>query len=106
MNLRRVAILCCAVVGLLVAQMAGRPQTPPPKNATNPGASTAQEAEKYIENAERELLDLGVKASRASWIEENFITEDTEKVAADANEALNTASTEYAKQAHRFDGLK
>ena len=49
---------------------------------------------------------LGVKASRASWVQENFITDDTEQIAAEASEVVNTASTKYAKKAHRFDGLK
>ncbi|HEX8882420.1 MAG TPA: M2 family metallopeptidase [Candidatus Acidoferrum sp.] len=106
MSVRRVAILCGAVVCLLVAQMASRGETPLEKNKTNTSAPTAEEAKKYIENGEAELFDLGVKASRASWIQENFITEDTEKIAADANEVLNTASTKYAREAHRFDGLK
>ena len=106
MSIRRVAVLCAPVVCLLVAQLASRGQTPLTKNESNKAAPTAEEAKKYIENAEAELLNLGVNASRASWVEENFITEDTEKIAADANEVLNTASTEYAKKAHRFDGLQ
>jgi peptidyl-dipeptidase A len=106
MSIRRVAVLCAPVVCLLVAQLASRGQTPLTKNESNKAAPTAEEAKKYIENAEAELLNLGVNASRASWVEENFITEDTEKIAADANEVLNTASTAYAKEAHRFDGLQ
>ncbi len=35
-----------------------------------------------------------------------FITDDTEQIAADANEALNTASAKFAKQAHRFDQVQ
>jgi peptidyl-dipeptidase A len=67
---------------------------------------TVEEATKYINAAEQNLLDLGVKASRASWVAENFITDDTEQISADANEILNTASTKYAKEAHRFDNLQ
>ena len=106
MSIRRVAILCGPVVCFLAAQLASRGQTPLTKNESNKAAPTAEEAKKYIENAEAELLNLGVNASRASWVEENFITDDTEKIAADASEVLNTASTEYAKEAHRFDGLR
>lgn len=106
MSIRRVAILCGAVVCLLVAQVASRGQTPVAKNKSNTSAPTAEEAKKYIEDAETELFGLGIKGSRASWVQENFITEDTEKLAADANEVLNTASTKYAREAHRFDGLK
>src|SRR5258707_5165545 len=51
-------------------------------------------------------MDLAVKQSRASWVEENFITVDTEALAADAGETLNTLSVELAKLAARFDGVK
>jgi len=106
MSVRRVAILSGAVVCLLIAQMATRGQTPLEKNKSNTPAPTAEEAKKYIENAETELFELGIKASRTSWVQENFITQDTEKIAAAANEVLNTASTKHAREAHRFDGLK
>src|SRR2546422_5211282 len=56
--------------------------------------------------SEQQLFDLGVKASRAGWVQENFITDDTEQIAAEAGEAANTAATKYAKEAHRFDGLQ
>ncbi len=69
-------------------------------------APTVEEATKYINEAEQRLLDLGIKASRASWVAANFITDDTEQIAADANEILNTASANYAKEAHRFDKLQ
>jgi len=67
---------------------------------------TAEEAKKFIEEAEQRLFDLNNKASRASWVQENFITDDTEQIAADANEILNTASAKYEKEAHRYDGVK
>ena len=66
---------------------------------------TAADAKAFIDNAEKELFDLSVKAQRASWVEQNFITEDTEQIAADANQILTAKSVEYSKQAHRFDGL-
>ena len=67
---------------------------------------TPQEAQKFITDAERELFDLNVKASRAAWVHANFITEDTEQLAADSGEVANTAATRYAKEAHRFDHVQ
>ena len=69
---------------------------------SNP-APTPEEAKKFIEDAEQRLFDLGTKAGRAAWVQENFITVDTEQIAADAGEEANTAATQYAKEAHRFD---
>src|SRR5258708_3795356 len=68
--------------------------------------ATLAEAGRFADEAEKRLFDLQVKASRASWVQENFITDDTEQVAADANEALDAAATELAGKARRFDGLK
>jgi peptidyl-dipeptidase A len=66
-------------------------------------APTPEAAKKFIENAEQDLFQLGLKAARAEWVAKNFITDDTEAIAADADEILNTAATKYAKEAHRFD---
>jgi peptidyl-dipeptidase A len=76
------------------------------KKAGPKAGPTAEEAQKYIEDAERDLFDLGLKAQRAGWVQENFITEDTEQIAADAGEALTTAAVKYAKEAHHFDALR
>ena len=87
-----------AVVVCLLCASAARPQ--------NPTASTPEEAEKYISHAEQDLFDLAIKASRASWVHANFITFDTDQIAADAGEIANTAATRYAKGAHRFDHVQ
>jgi peptidyl-dipeptidase A len=91
-------LLCCVMLGAMGARVANGQAAKP--------APTPEEAKKFIEEAEQRLFDLGLKASRASWVQENFITDDTEQIAADANEVLNTASAKYAKEAHRFDNVK
>ena len=47
-----------------------------------------------------------MKASRASWVQMTYITDDTEILAAEANEALTGAATELAKQATQYDHLQ
>jgi peptidyl-dipeptidase A len=69
-------------------------------------APTVEEARAFLADAEARFLDLSVKASRASWVQQNFITEDSEQIAADANERLNTLSVELAKKAAHFDRLQ
>src|SRR5215469_15825606 len=95
MNLarKRVGILLvCSIWFVISVQPQTKSTGPPP---------TPEEAKKYLENAEQDLFDLSIKASRTGWVQENFITIDTQSIAADANEAVNTAATKYAKQAHR-----
>jgi peptidyl-dipeptidase A len=74
-----------------------------PAGAQSGPAPTPEEAKKFIEAAEQRLFELGIKAGRAAWVQENFITLDTEQIAADAGEEANTAATRYAKEAHRYD---
>src|SRR5262249_18198639 len=75
-------------------------------NPTPLAKPTAADAEKFVAAAEKELNDLSLKAERAGWVQENFITDDTEAIAADANDALTEAGTRLAKEAVRYDGLK
>src|SRR5260370_19412694 len=96
----------CAGAILLVAGESGAGQSTSEKESGKKDAVTTAEAQKFIEEAEERLFDLGVKASRAGWVQENFITDDTEQIAAEAGEAANTPATKYAKEAHRFAVLQ
>lgn len=67
---------------------------------------TIAEAEKFIADTEKMLADLSEKASRASWVQANFITEDTEAIASLANQHYIEATTRLATEVKRFDGMK
>jgi peptidyl-dipeptidase A len=56
-----------------------------------------------MERAEARLLDLSTRAGRAQWVQSNFITHDTEILAAQANENLIAATVELAKEAATYD---
>ncbi len=58
-----------------------------------------------MDQAEGTLLDLSVLAGRADWIKSNFITEDTELVAAREDERAIAATVDLTKRATRFDKL-
>jgi peptidyl-dipeptidase A len=67
---------------------------------------TIAEAEQFMKQAETRLNEIEVKAARGSWVQENFITDDTEALSADAQDQLTAATTELIEQAKRFDGLQ
>ncbi|HVS74285.1 MAG TPA: M2 family metallopeptidase [Candidatus Acidoferrales bacterium] len=67
---------------------------------------TVAEAQAFMKKAEDQLQDYGVRASRASWVQENFITDDTEILSAQAQEKLTAVVTQFALDARRFEGLK
>ena len=65
-------------------------------------AAQDETAGAFIARVERTLNDLSVRGSRAAWVQSTYITPDTELIAAQANEALIGATTEFAMQAARF----
>jgi peptidyl-dipeptidase A len=82
------------------------PAKEPAQSPRAKGAPTLAEAEAFMKKAEDQLQDLGVRASRASWVQENFITDDTEILSAQAQEKLTAVVTQLALDARRFESLK
>lgn len=94
---RRLLLALCTIAGSITpgCQRGGTDGAPP----------DAQEARQFIEAAEKRLEILGKKASRAGWVRNNFITVDTQKIAADAQSDFAAAVSELARGARRFEGL-
>jgi peptidyl-dipeptidase A len=74
-------------------------------NALSSSGSPKDEAEKFLADAEKRLLDLNIKAGRADWVKSTYITDDTELIAAEANESLIAATTELAEQSRKYENL-
>jgi peptidyl-dipeptidase A len=91
------ALLCAAVV-------AGAAETSKPVKA--PAKATPDEARKFVDEAEARLLELSNENNRADWVKSTYITDDTEILAAQANQRAISATVSYAKAAPRFDGLR
>jgi peptidyl-dipeptidase A len=79
-----------------------------PAKKTSPAGkpATVAEAKAFLDEAEAKLLALATDAGRAAWVQSTYITDDTEILAAQANERSIIATVSYAKKATRFDGLK
>jgi peptidyl-dipeptidase A len=96
-----------AGAGCLLATLATLTLPAPSFGATaapaKSGKPTVDEARKLVADASAKLLDLSIEAGQAQWVQANFITYDTEILAAKRNEALLNVSVDYAKQAARFD---
>ena len=69
-------------------------------------APTAVQARRFIDSAETVLAALSVKANRADWVANNFITSDTEELTAEAQEAYGVATQRLALAARRFDRVR
>jgi peptidyl-dipeptidase A len=73
-------------------------------NATSPSAGSGADAEKFLTDAEKRLLDLNIRAGRAEWVKSTYVNDDTEALAAQANETLIGATTELAEESRRYEG--
>jgi peptidyl-dipeptidase A len=67
---------------------------------------SVEEAVGFVAEAEQRLAALGQHSERMAWVLANFITEDTEQLAAKASEQFTAAQVEIAAQAARFTGLE
>ncbi len=76
-----------------------------PVMAAGQGAPTVDEARQFADRADARLLELQVKADRASWVQQTYITDDTEALAAEAGREQGAANMELAQAAVRFDAL-
>src|SRR3989454_10213273 len=103
-------VLALACLFALVTGIAPGPRAPrgagARRRAGGAAAPTAADARTFIEDVETHLLDFGVESDRADWVQQNFITDDTEQIAARAKKDLIAAVTDYALKAKRFDGVK
>jgi len=91
------ALFLALSAGLMLMSCTDNPNSPS-------GSANKDEAEKFLNDAEKRLLDLSIKAGRADWVKSTFITDDTEAMAAQANDDLIAATTELAEQARRYEG--
>jgi len=83
------------VLGAGVAMSAGAASAAPP---------SPEEARAFVEKAEARLLELGNRNSRADWIYQTYITDDTEKALAESSAEQIGATMELAGEARRFEG--
>ena len=61
---------------------------------------TVAEAEAFIKNAEAKMLELSVYAARADWVKATYITDDTEILAAQADEKAIAAQVQVRERSH------
>ncbi len=66
---------------------------------------TVQDAQRFMDSAEAEILKFNIDGNRTEWVLENFINSDTEQIAAQANERLIARVTQLVLEARRFTGL-
>ncbi|MBW3670490.1 MAG: M2 family metallopeptidase [Acidobacteria bacterium] len=66
---------------------------------------TAADARRFLDESQARLAELYEKSSRASWVQANFITHDTQIMAAEASGEVIGEVVRLAKEATQFDHL-
>ena len=72
---------------------------------TENGAPTVQEAKEFLEQAEKDIVEYSAYANKIYWVQANFITDDTNALAARAGAQGAKMSTRLANEAKRFNDL-
>lgn len=77
--------------------------------ATSGAADTAapgEEASDFLARAEASFLAAAIDAERASWVNQTYLTEDTDALASSAEQAMIAVTVSLAKEAARYDELE
>lgn len=118
---RTLAVFLAALAPVLATQACGgeapAPVVPCPEapksreassdaGATQSAQATPEDARRFLSEVDRDLRRLWIARDRAAWVNQNFITDDTESLGAAGEEATAEYVTRKILEAKKFDGLK
>src|SRR3954464_3764340 len=75
-------------------------------SSSSSSAPTPAAAKAFLDTANDTLLRLGIQQGQAGWVQQTFITDDTEAIAARANQAANDAGAKFAKESTKYDRVE
>ena len=89
------------LLALALATSAACTSSTTSSSASAPGSP--DDAKKFLDTVNETSLRLGIQQSQAGWVQQTYITDDTEAIAARANQAANEALTRFAKESTKYD---
>jgi peptidyl-dipeptidase A len=69
-------------------------------------APTVADAKAFMDRAEAELLKLTILQQRAGWVQETYITDDTELLSANLGDRVIARTTELIEEGKKYESLK
>src|SRR5437660_5215189 len=106
---RVLAFISLSFVALSLSAQSHAAKTPKHNHrasaAPAPAAPTPEQAQMFLDDAEVQLSDLADKTQRADWVNENFITDDTDALATDANSENSAVTTKLALDAKKYESV-
>jgi peptidyl-dipeptidase A len=86
------------------------PRCPEPPSAVpaplQAEAPTPEDVKRFIAEVDKELRRLWIARDRAAWVNQNFITDDTQALVTAGEEATAAYVAEAIQRARRFDGVE
>ena len=71
--------------------------------APTPSTPTAADAKQFLETVNDTMHRLGVEQNQSGWVQQNFITDDTEALSARVNQRYIDTIARFAKDATKYD---
>src|ERR1041384_4527975 len=74
--------------------------------AYGPAVSDQADVKTFLDNVNQTTLKLGIEQGRAGWVQQTYITDDTEALSARATQAAVDAGVRFAKASKKYDGIE
>jgi peptidyl-dipeptidase A len=92
-----------AVVFVLFALVACGRSAPATSSPPAGSSAAASEAKAFLDNVNNTMKRLGIAQSQAGWVQQTYLTDDTEAISARVNQEYTDTIAKFAKEATKFD---
>src|SRR6266571_247187 len=73
---------------------------------SKPSTATAADAQKFLDGVNDTMRRLGIEQNQSGWVQQNFITDDTEALSARSNQRYIDAVARFAKDTTKYDNVE
>jgi peptidyl-dipeptidase A len=92
------AIICLVAVSLSCNRF-----SQPTPSASTGSSATAANAKAFLDRVNETVRKLSIAQSQAGWVQQTYITDDTEAIGARVSQEYTDTITRFAKEATKFD---
>ncbi|WP_448547186.1 M2 family metallopeptidase [Thalassotalea fusca] len=103
---KKTGIALCVIAGLAACNNETVENKSAAATKAQPAPLTSNDAQKFLDDVEQQLVKLNLEGARAEWIYSNFITDDTASLAAEASQRSTEAGVKFAMEAAKFDDVE
>src|SRR5579862_4484252 len=93
----------CFAILVIACSACRSPESAAKRPEDGPAVPALADAKTFLDTANQTTLKLGIEQGRAGWVQQTYITDDTEALSARALQAAVDAGARFAKEATKFD---